>query len=216
MKKSLVILMIFTIGWQMAFAQFTYKTEKRHVNLTVAYQAILDLSSEHQLFQHGGAFTSSTSLVNKYREKHYKKTEYNRIVDRDIYMKVSVATYKREGLHHALLINAGPSFRVTLPEGIFFEFDGRVGYMRTFLKGDHFTFDGDNISATRGLGNNLISLHSTASAGWNFFESHQYPVYIYASVGLMTYFPNNTTWVLQPVFSGGLGFVISRIKETYQ
>ena len=88
--------------------------------------------------------------------------------------------------------------------------------MRTFLAGDHYRFDGDTVAETRALGSHHFALNAEASAGWDFYKSHEYPVYIFASAGLITYFPNHGSWVYQPVFQGGLGFVLMRINQTYE
>ena len=125
-------------------------------------------------------------------------------------------TYKREEIHNTLSISTGPAFRVMLPEGIYFEFDGQVGYMRTFLAGDHYTFSEGNIESTGLLGNNLFQLQGNVYAGWNFNKSNQYPVNLFVGLGLMTYWPNNTNWIYQPQIQGGINFMLIRTKEKYR
>jgi hypothetical protein len=213
--RAFHIIFFLATGCAVAFGQFTYEEDHRHVNFAASYMAVIDLPSDHDVFQHGMSFSASPSLVNKYRIRQQEKTGFNRIIDRHVYMNAAVSWYKREDLHHALMVQAGPAFRITLPEGIFFDFSGSIGYMRTFLSGDHFTFDGNTVSETRALGSDLFVFSAEASAGWDFYKSHQYPVFLFAAAGLMTYFPNNGSWVYQPVFRGGLGFVLMRLNQSY-
>ncbi|MCP4124941.1 MAG: hypothetical protein GY751_24630 [Bacteroidetes bacterium] len=217
MQLRLIYILVFLFGiHSVAEAQLRYDVKKRHVNFELNYLGVLDLPSDVQKFRSGAHLGIGYSIVNKYKEKLQKKTQFNRIIDRDIYINLNVATYKREDLHQALLVTAGPSFRITLPEGIYFMFEGDVGYMRTFLKGEHFEFDGNDVSNTNRLGNDLFAIQADAGVGWNFHRSHDYPVFLSVSAGLMTYFPNNSKWLMQPYFNGGIGFVLARIKETYQ
>jgi len=215
MSRILILILICTLYSPVLFAQFTYEADRRDVEFSTSYQAILDPPSNHQKFMHGAKAVVSWSVANKFIEKQQRGTQLNRIIDRNIYLKGNLSTYKREQLHQALIVSAGTSFRITLPEGVFFEFEGGLGYMRTFLKGDHFVFEQNEIAADRLHGNNLLSIHTDAHVGWNFYKSHKYPVVLFSSIGLMTYFPNNDQWLIQPVFNAGLGFVLVRINEEY-
>jgi hypothetical protein len=198
-----------------SYAQFIYKENRKHINASIGYYSILDLSAEDKKFKSGASLSLAYSLANKSREKLQRKTSINRVLDRDIYMKMNFSTYKRAEIHQTFSVSAGPAFRITIPEGMFYEFDGQVGYMRTFLKGDHYTFEDGDISTTKGLGSNLMSLQGNAIIGWNFTKSNDYPVALYTGVGIMSYFPNNGKWLFQPQFQAGLTFVLVRLKESY-
>lgn len=197
-------------------AQFTYKVDRKHINASIAYFSLLDLSAEVQKFKHGASLSVEYSFVNKSREKLQRKTQINRILDRDVYLKMSFSTYKRAQLHQTFAVAAGPAFRITIPEGMFFEFDGQLGYMKTFLKGDHYVFENGQISSTKRLGSNLLSIQSNTIVGWNFTKSNDYPAALFVGVGLMSYYPNNDKWLFQPQFQAGLTFVLVRLKETYR
>ncbi len=199
-----------------AYGQFGYKVDRKHINLSTSYYTILDLPSENKKFVHGASIGVSYSLVNKSREKVQRRNDYVRILDRDIYIKMNVSTYNRKQLHSALGISAGPAFRVTIPEGMFFEFGGQLGYLRTFLKGDHYIFENGEISSARNLGNNLLSIQGNGFIGWNFQKSNDYPAALFAGVGIMSYFPNNDKWLFQPHFQLGVTFIFVRIKEEYK
>lgn len=177
--------------------------------------SIIDLQSEEYLFHHGASVSAAPVIVNKYRLKVQRKTSYNRIIDRQVFLDARASFYKRKDLHHALIIETGPGFRITLPEGMFFDFKGDLGYMRTILAGEHFTAGSDGVTERRALGSNLFIIDVAAGTGWDFYKSNEYPLFLYTSIGLMTYFPNNGSWVYQPVFRAGLGFVLTRINETY-
>lgn len=216
MPKILSILVFALLFQYQAIGQYKYKVDNQHVNLSPAYYTILDLSSDDQKFSHGAAISVSYSVINKSREKLQRKTSYNRIIDRDIYVKLNLSTYKRAQIHNTLGISAGPAFRVTIPEGMFFEFDGQIGYLRTFLNGDHFVYTEGSIQSTRLLGNNLLSIQGNGTMGWNFQKSNDYPAALFAGVGLMTYFPNNGKWLFQPQLNMGVTFIFIRLKEQYQ
>lgn len=216
MPKFLSILILIVLFNSQAIGQYKYKVDNKHINISAAYFTVLDLPSEDQKFRHGASIWVSYSVINKAREKLQRKTDYNRVVDRDIYVKLNLTTYKRAQLHNTLGISAGPAFRVTIPEGMFFEFDGQIGYLRTFLKGDHYTFSDGNIQSTNLLGNNLVSVQGNGIMGWNFQKSNDYPAALFAGIGLMSYFPNNGKWLFQPQFQMGVTFVFVRLKEQYQ
>lgn len=208
-----ILLMVSTVFH--AQAQFKYDRDHRHVNFGLGYYSTIDQPMNQTTFHHGFQFQVSYSVVNKYKIKKQKSTEYNRVVDRDIYVKVNLLTYRRKDIHQALVFQAGPAFRITLPEGIFFEFEGFSGYQRTFLAGDHFTVDGVSAEPTRALGSNSVVVGGNAYFGWNFYKSHDYPVFLFASGGIRADFPNNDKWLLQPVFQSGIGFVLNRIRDSY-
>lgn len=202
-----------TLGVQ---AQFRYDAEHRHAVVTSGYHAVLDLSSSDGAFRHGAAVSAAYSMVNKYRIRQQRKTGYNRIIDRDVYAGLTLATYRRRDLHQALLVSAGPEFRLTLPEGLYFQFGTAVGYLRTFLAGTHYSLADGEVERVRGLGHNYFALQGQAGAGWNFYKSHDFPVTLSASAGLGAYFPLRERWQMQAYFQAGIGVVIARIRERYE
>lgn len=197
------------------FAQFKYKVDRKHVNFSAGYFSMIDLSSDIKKFNHGAEISVAYSIINKSREKLQRKTKYNRIVDRDIYIKMNVSTYQRKRLYNTLGVSVGPAFRITIPEGMFFEFDGQLGYLRTFLKGDFYNYNGDEITGARLLGNNLLSIQGNGIIGWNFQKSNDYPAALFLGVGMLSYFSNNGKWLFQPQFRFGASFVLVRYKDTY-
>lgn len=199
-----------------ARAQFRYDAEHRHAVVTPGYFAVLDLASGDGAFRHGAVVGAAYSLVNKYRIRQQRKTGYNRIIDRDVYAGLNLATYRRRDLHQALMIAVGPEFRLTLPEGLYFQFGTSVGYLRTFLAGGHYSFDAGEVQKVRGLGHNYFALQGQAGAGWNFYKSHDFPVTLSAAAGLGAYFPLRDGWQMQAHFQAGIGVVIARIREQYE
>ena len=91
MPKFLISISLFVCLANTAFAQFKYKVENKHVIFTTAYYGILDLPSESQKFRHGASIGVSYPLVSKHREKLQRKTSYNRIQERDVYLKMNVS-----------------------------------------------------------------------------------------------------------------------------
>ena len=128
MFKALIhIILLVTCCFGISMAQFDYEENLRHINFSVNYFSVIEPASDSDLFRHGMVFSVSPSLANKYRIRQQRKTGYNRIIDRDIYLATTLAWYKREQVHHALLVQAGPAFRLTLPEGLFFQFLRQAG-----------------------------------------------------------------------------------------
>ncbi len=216
MLRSLFFIFTFCLLCGESQAQYTYKVDRKHINASAAYFGLLDLAAENGTFKSGASLSFAYSFVNKSREKLQRKTQINRVLDRDVYLKLSFSTYKRAQLHNTFTVASGPAFRITIPEGMYFEFDGQLGYMRTFLKGDHYTFENGQINSTKLLGSNLLSIQSNAFVGWNFTKSNDYPAALFLGVGLMSYYPNNKKWLFYPQFQAGLTFVLVRLKETYK
>ena len=195
-------------------AQLKYDRDQRHLNFSTDYLIAIDRPEGSLNIYHGASFSVAYSVFNRYRVRTDPNTLLNKIIDRDLYIQGGIATYRRKDVHQALMIYAGPNFRLTLPAGAFFDFGGGFAYHRTFLAGDQFSFNGD-VETKRGLGTDQVGILALSGFGWNFFKSNDYPVYLKVSGGMLTTFPHNDRWIIQGVVQAGIGFVLSRIEETY-